>query len=581
MARVITKSETKAKGSPESHVDAEICGTSWKDNNPPLIGTDLRIRANTGITDYSNAAGLALAASVHHTALKAERVQHHGNSAPGRAIRRALTDFANATGWLRGVEQAKARAAEQEASDLPTLARVRRDDGSIGDVDNTLTNLQAVLRDDPTINLSFNEWDLKVYNDDKEIDFNTWHAFLALRLEQAYGWKTTFKRDTIDSHTVLVAGDKTLHPLKDYVENLQWDGVPRADMWLQRAVYGGVDLTGMCFSSETERDEFREEMFTTDEFKLTGVYGRCLLLAMMARLFEPGSDCKVDTILVLAGSQGIGKQKIWKALAGPENYGGTTMSGNRAESSMQMLHAWIYEDQEMASGSFSKEEAKKAFLSDCVDLIRLPYKRGAQRVARHCVMVGSTNNADTLLKDPTGSRRYNVVKVPRYPHLPADHIDQPTIDVDWVAVNRDQILAEACHLYRKGEKWFFTRKNPLFSLRAKVNRTRFQSDDPYDAHARVVYSRNGGGKENKFLALQFAQDLDADHRPKDLVNTRFGSKLRGALKKAGFKPCRTKKGRFWYKPLAPGVIPITGAKKNGLGVPTSEAGEKFGTWGRE
>jgi hypothetical protein len=573
MTKIITKNEERAEKHSDVHVDVEVCGSSWKGDNPALIGDDLRVRANTGITEHDNPAGLMLAAAVHHSALKAEKKGHHGNSKVGKALNRALTNSANARQWLKGVERRKQQQSSGD-SNLPALTRRTNDDGSEGDIENSLSNLQRVLRGDPTLNLRFNDWDLMVYNGDDQIDFNTWFASFSLRLETAYGWKPGFASKTLDAHTVLVAKEKSFHPLKEYVLDLEWDGVNRVDDWLKMAVYGKIKNSLLPHDDPAAYEEALYEMVSKDEIQLTGIYGKQFLIAMMARLFAPGPSCKVDTILVLAGIQGVGKQNCWRALAGDEYYAGTTLSGDRKESAQQMLHAWIYEDQEMASGSAAKEEQKKAFLSDSTDLVRLPYGRAAQRVDRHCVMAGSTNTPERLLKDPTGSRRYNVVKVPKFAHLPDHHPDQPRIDVEYIRENRDQLLAEAYLLYTKGEKWWIDREDPLFSLRAEVNQQKFQSDDPLACHARQVFRKNGGGKDNKITTIDFAQDYDPEIKSKDIVRTRLGHAVTESLKAAGFQTYRTGKGRFWYKPIPYGTTPIPG--RDGLTGVSSTGG---GSWG--
>ena len=77
------------------------------------------------------------------------------------------------------------------------------------------------------------------------------------------------------------------HPVRDYLNGLEWDGIERLDTW----------LSAFLDAQDTE---------------LNRAYGRKTLIGAVRRIREPG--CKHDTCLVLQGPQGKGKSSAIAAL---------------------------------------------------------------------------------------------------------------------------------------------------------------------------------------------------------------------------------------------------------------------------
>jgi predicted P-loop ATPase len=82
----------------------------------------------------------------------------------------------------------------------------------------------------------------------------------------------------------------------------------------------------------------------------------------------------------------------------------------------------------------------KGFISSRSDDFRFPYGKAMTKNPRHCVLVGTTND-DTFLRDATGSRRFWVIVI---------HDDKHKTNITKILMIKEQLWAEALHLYRSG-----------------------------------------------------------------------------------------------------------------------------------
>lgn len=258
----------------------------------------------------------------------------------------------------------------------------------------------------------------------------------ALWLDEVYG--LTVEDRAAGKAMARVARENEVHPVKEYLDGLTWDGVERLPTMLSH-------------------------YWRASTSELIGQIGVCWMISCVARIYAPG--CKVDTTLIFVGEQGSGKStSIQHGLCPHAAWFGDAaldFSGRDKDSLMQIAGKWIYEIAELTG--LHRREARdiKAFLSRQKDEFRPPYGRHVAEYPRQCVFVGTTNETQ-ILSDPTGSRRFWPVRVgrSRLAELQRD---------------RDQLWAEAKVRYQRGEQWHLSED---YEVQLRQANEEFQQQDP-------------------------------------------------------------------------------------------------------
>ena len=225
--------------------------------------------------------------------------------------------------------------------------------------------------------------------------------------------------DIVKPIMALVAEGTIVDPVVAYLDDLEWDGVPRLATWLH--TYLGAPL------GDDRLNYYTQEI------------GKRWMISAVARARVPG--CQVDCTLILEGKQGCGKTTAVRSLVPhPSLYSETPINIGDKDAYMGLHGVWIYLFDELASTSRGDIEKVKNFLTSEKDRYRPPYGTAARDYYRKVVFSGSTNKGRYLV-DETGNRRFWPVETGR-------------IDSDGVERDRDQLWAEAAHLYAQGEKWY-------------------------------------------------------------------------------------------------------------------------------
>lgn len=229
-------------------------------------------------------------------------------------------------------------------------------------------------------------------------------------------WFLSVSAETAWRAALMVAEANRFDPLREWLLGLTWDGLPRVDRWLH--TYLGAEDTDY-----------------------TRLVGRLFLVGSVNRALEPG--CKFDTMLVLEGAQDAGKSTAVRRLYGDAYFRETPIDLHSNDRFLALRGCWCREWPELDGLGKADTNRVKSYISPTHDDYRAPYARNMVHVPRRVVLVATVNPPQLgYLVDETGNRRmWPVVCGAAGP-----------IVHDAITADRDQIWAEAVHLWRTGAK---------------------------------------------------------------------------------------------------------------------------------
>lgn len=200
-----------------------------------------------------------------------------------------------------------------------------------------------------------------------------------------------------------------------------------AQEWMRSLVWDGVERLGALMPVA----------FGTDDDAYHASVGRCFIMAMVARVLDPG--CKCDYMPVLEGGQGVGKTTALQILGG-DWYAENHEEFGSKDFYQALRGKMLVEISELAGFSRAEQEKIKAVITNPYDTYRKSYGREAEDVPRMCVFVGTTNR-DDWIKDDTGARRFWRVNV-------------GDVNLAWLREWREQLFAEAVVRFTRGESYW-------------------------------------------------------------------------------------------------------------------------------
>lgn len=347
---------------------------------------------------------------------------------------KAMSEFASK---LKEVKKELILERRQDVSDYDDLEEQAREAADAedwlteleteknGDVKNSISNVVLVLNNDRLLKerFGFNEfeqretavkalpWDKKGQRYPRPL-IDADDAELRLYMERAYG--ITGKPQITDALTVVVRAN-SFHPVRDYLDALEWDG-------------------------EERLDDLFINLFGATDSEYTRAVTRKAFCAAVSRVYHPG--CKFDYVTVIVGEQGIGKSTTLARMGGEWfSDSVTSFTGKEAQEGIQ--GSWLIELGELAGLRKAEVDAVKQFVSKKEDRFRVAYGKRVEHFPRRCVFFGTTNE-DDFLRDVTGNRRFWVINTKGGTPIIdfKDYLDEATIA---------QLWAEAKYRVNEGE----------------------------------------------------------------------------------------------------------------------------------
>jgi predicted P-loop ATPase len=240
-----------------------------------------------------------------------------------------------------------------------------------------------------------------------------------LRVLQGKYYLHTLTKQTLEDAVLDTVRNRAKSEPREWLKTLSWDGCNRVS-----------------------------EFFATHMGVNNNAYSQCVSenfwVSMIARICKPG--CKVDNMIVLEGAQGSLKSSALHAIGG-KWFGELNERPDSKDFALSFNGKLLLEIAELDSFRRAENTTIKRIITTQTDRLRPPYGRNVIDFPRSCIFAGTTNEFE-YLQDTTGGRRFWPLRIGK-------------IDLDLIHMNREQLFAEAKHLYDHGSKWWVVPKEAL------------------------------------------------------------------------------------------------------------------------
>jgi predicted P-loop ATPase len=343
--------------------------------------------------------------------------------------------------------------------------------------------------------LAYNTFDGRVTVDRRDCSIRDL-AEMSAWLTQYLKWPFEPQRAQFEESVIEAAKTRPFNPIAEELRGLVWDGKTR------------VKRLATALTGEPEKIDID--------------IIRKWIVGFIARGLNPG--CRMDTVLCLREKEGGGfKTQFCRVMAGSlDRFSDAPGFGSDKDSSMLRGGMRIVELGEGVAVKRSDRHSLKRDVTSLFDHFRPPWGRVTEKRLRGFVYILTANDFAFLRSDQDGLRRI-------WPMNCAS-----VIDIKWIEVNRDQLLAEAVSLFDAGEEWWWEKGKEPLELR--LRQVSAVSEDFLDSAVEsIAYDREN--VERGFTTLAEAKKT-AEALAGVILSSQQSQHLIDALGKHGFRPAQ-------------------------------------------
>lgn len=197
--------------------------------------------------------------------------------------------------------------------------------------------------------------------------------------------RTMLPKSAIDDHLIALCENNKYHPIKQWLDRDEWDGIER------------ISAVISCLNAK--HDELAQAVL------------KRWLVGIVASIYEPIFKSKL--VPILQGGQSYRKTAYVERIANmmPTAFlEGAELNPDNKDSVLSCIKSYIVELGELERTNKNSQGSLKAFITKSIDNVRPPYARSDIKKPRQTHFIATVNGGN-FLKDETGSSRFVVLEM--------------------------------------------------------------------------------------------------------------------------------------------------------------------------